>query len=108
MRLETSGQPVPGRTSPKKACCIPLSGFLLTHNCTCLHDKMKNLSKEPLRCPNRSQFSTGLAWMLCKYLPVSVYCAIDRYHRSTDLNFRFQRRLRSPPFMGHSLPPLVS
>ncbi|KAJ8582596.1 hypothetical protein M405DRAFT_557925 [Rhizopogon salebrosus TDB-379] len=52
---------------------------------------MKNLSKEPLRCPNRSQFGTGLTWML-----------------STSLNFRFQRRLRSHSFMVHSLPPLVS
>ncbi|KAJ8591620.1 hypothetical protein M405DRAFT_814004 [Rhizopogon salebrosus TDB-379] len=51
---------------------------------------MKNLSKEPLRCSNRSQFGTGLAWMLSEYLPVSVYSAIDRYYRSTGLNFRFQ------------------
>ncbi|KAJ8589383.1 hypothetical protein M405DRAFT_818071, partial [Rhizopogon salebrosus TDB-379] len=51
---------------------------------------MNNLSKEPLRCPNRSQFGTGLTWTLYKYLPVSFYCAIDRYHRSTGLNFRFQ------------------
>ncbi|KAJ8591650.1 hypothetical protein M405DRAFT_814091 [Rhizopogon salebrosus TDB-379] len=51
---------------------------------------MKTLSKESLRCPNRSQFGTGLAWMLYKYLPVSFYRAIDRYCRSTGLNFRFQ------------------
>ncbi|KAJ8591639.1 hypothetical protein M405DRAFT_814056, partial [Rhizopogon salebrosus TDB-379] len=52
---------------------------------------MNNLSKEPLRCLNRSQFSIGLAWMLYKYLLVSFYCAIDLYYRSTGLNFRFQR-----------------
>ncbi|KAJ8589375.1 hypothetical protein M405DRAFT_818050, partial [Rhizopogon salebrosus TDB-379] len=50
---------------------------------------MKNLSKEPLRCPNRSQFGIGLTWMLYKYLPVSFYCAINRHYRSTSLNFRF-------------------
>jgi hypothetical protein len=57
------------------------------HNHACLHDRMKNLSKEPLRCPNRSQFGTGLAWMLYKHLSVLFYCAIDRYHRSTGVSF---------------------
>jgi hypothetical protein len=95
-------------TTNSQACCIPPSAFFLTHNHVCFYDRMKNLSKEPLRCPNRSQFGTGLTWMLYKYLPVSFYCAIHCHYRSTSLNFRFQRRLRSHSFMVHSLPLLVS
>ena len=82
--------------------------FFLTHNHECLHDWIKNISKEPLMCPNRSQFGTGLAWMLYKYLPVSFYCAIDRCNRSTSLRFRFQRSLRSHSFMVHSFPPSIA
>jgi len=93
-------------TTNSQACCIPRQPFS-SHNHACFHDRMKNLSKEPLRCPKRSQFRTGLAWMLYKYPPVSFYCAIDRYYRNTGLIFRFQRRLRFHSFMVHSLPTLV-